>query len=280
MVRPGTDDGTGRRPAVGFIGLGGLGASLARSLLDREVPLIVFDRRAGAMAEFRARGATIAAGIEDLATQVDIAMVCVLDDAQVAEVVLGPGRLLEALGAGAIIVIHSTVSPALVEKLGEVAARKGVAVVDAPVIGGGPGSSKPVHYLVGGPDEAVQACLPCFDGAGSHLTLTGVGGSAMKAKLVHQLILCITHLAVDEGLRLARALALDLGCLATLVHEGPAQSNVADRLPGDSLLSGTAGLLRKDLALCLCLARDEELDLAGARAALELMQARDRHSAG
>lgn len=259
---------------AGLVGLGHQGSLLAAAMLDRGVRLTVHDRRSETVAEAVSRGAIAAPSIAALARSVDVAMVCVVDDAQVAEVVLGRDGLLDALSAGAVIVIHSTVSPRLIGEIESRAAAREVALVDAPVSGGRPGSPAKLTYLVGGPPEAVRTCLPLFGGRGLDVTLTGGTGSAVRAKLAHQLILCVTHLAADEGRRLALAQGVGLKALAAAVRRGPARSTVSDRLPGETLLEGTAGLLLKDIALCLELAEEEQIDLPGARAALDMLKAK------
>ena len=82
-------------------------------------------------------------------------------------------------------------------------------MVDAPVRGGEPGAKgETMSYMVGGSDQAVERCLPLFQTSGHAITRTGPSGSGIRAKLAHQLIVCLNILAASEGMRLGRAAGL------------------------------------------------------------------------
>ena len=95
-----------------------------------------------------------------------------------------------------------------------------IEVVDAPVSGGEAGAKrKTMSYMVGGSDEAVERCLSLFRTSGPSITRTGPSGSGIRAKLAHQLIVCINMLAASVGMRLGRAAGLSSTILEQVVHE-------------------------------------------------------------
>ena len=104
----------------GYIGLGNMGAPMAKRLVNWPGGLIVFDVRAEAMAPFVEAGATAAGSVADVAAA-DIISVTVLNDEQVRDVV---GELATLAGPGTVIAIHSTISDALAVELAEQLAPK------------------------------------------------------------------------------------------------------------------------------------------------------------
>ena len=257
---------------VGFIGLGTQGKYLALNLAQAGHELIVYDIRREPMEELAAAGAALAESPRAVGAASEVAEVCVLDDAQVGSVSLGPGGVIAGAKAGAVIAIHSTIRPATIYEIARAAAERGVEVVDAPVSGGEAGARrKTMSYMVGGSDAAVEKCLPLFATSGSNITRTGPLGSGMRAKLAHQLIICVNILAAYEGMRLGVKAGLSPEVLEKIVHEGGAQSRVADRWFEMSMRPHATALFRKDLELCLEFARELGLELPGAALARQLI---------
>ena len=252
---------------VGFIGLGEQGKYLAINLARAGYDLIVYDVRPEPLRELAAAGAEVANSARELAARSEIVEICVLNDAQLEDVALRPDGVLQHIARKAVIVSHSTVSPATIARIGAAASDRDVEVVDAPVSGGEIGArNKKMSYMVGGNAEAVARCIPLFETSGSAITLTGRPGSGIRAKLAHQLIISINMLAAYEGMRLGIESGLPPELLEKVVHEGGAQSRVADRWSKRSLSAHTVAVLRKDLELCLKFA--DEIGVPAPMAAL------------
>lgn len=214
---------------VGFIGLGQQGKYLAINLAEAGYDLMVYDVRREPLEEVARAGATIGDSPRAIGQHAEVIAICVLNDAQLEAVVFGPQGILTAAAPGTVLVIHSTVEPSTIAKIGEAAAALNIEVVDAPVSRGEAGAkSKTMSYMVGGSDEAVGRCLPLFRTSGQSITRTGPSGSGIRAKLAHQLIVCINMLAAYEGMRLGREAGLPSAILEKVVHEGAAQSRMAD----------------------------------------------------
>src|SRR5262249_21898798 len=122
-------DGTERDVRVGFVGVGDLGREVARRILRAGWPLTVYARREEVRTDFRDAGASIASDLAELGRSSDLVGVCVVDDAQVREVLLGPG-VLSGLRHGGLIAIHSTVHPDTCREIAAAAGPQGVAVID------------------------------------------------------------------------------------------------------------------------------------------------------
>ena len=123
---------------LGLIGLGSMGAPIAKRLIDWPGGLTVFDVRVDAMTPFADGGATLADSVADVAAA-DIISVTVLDDAQVREVV---GELAANAKPGTVIAIHSTISDTSAVDLARELKPQGIHIVDAPVSGGAGAAKK------------------------------------------------------------------------------------------------------------------------------------------
>jgi len=255
-----------------FIGLGQQGKYLAINLAEAGYDLMVYDVRREPLEELARAGATIADSPRAIGHHAEVIAICVRDDAQLEEVVFGPEGVMAAAAPGSIVVIHSTVEPSSIAKIGEAAAALKIDVVDAPVSGGEQGAKrKTMSYMVGGSDEAVERCLPLFRTSGRTITRTGPLGTGIRAKLAHQLIVCINMLAAYEGMRLGREAGLSSAILEEVVHAGGAQSRIADHWSQVSLRIATP-VFFKDLQICLKFAHELGLSVPGAALAQQLLE--------
>jgi 2-hydroxy-3-oxopropionate reductase len=242
---------------VGFIGLGFQGKPLARNIVEAGYGLTVFDVRPEPAAELASLGASAAISPAAVAEQSDLILVCVVDDAQVMDVIAGPDGLLEGAAPGGIIAVHSTILPETMIAASKLAAERGVVLVDAPVSGSAKGAEdKTMSYMVGGPADAVEACLPVFRVSGTSITRTGEVGSATVAKIAHQLVCCVNMMAVAEGLRLGMAAGVSRDVLLDVFHAGFAQSKAGDMWPGLDLHPRATPIFFKDLKAALALGHD------------------------
>jgi 3-hydroxyisobutyrate dehydrogenase-like beta-hydroxyacid dehydrogenase len=257
---------------VGFIGLGMQGKYLAVNLAHAGYDLMVFDTRREPLDELAAAGARIAGSAAAVAAHSEIVQVCVLDDAQVTAVVAGPNGLLESAAPGTIIVIHSTIEPATVDKLARLAAQKNVEMIDAPVSGSEKGAkNKTMSYMVGGSKAALEKCRPLFETSGKKIQHVGELGAGMRAKLAHQIIISINMMAAYEGMRVGVESGVDAKILEKVIQEGLAQSWVADHWSELKFGPHSKMVFYKDLHLGLKLAHELGISAPGAGLAQQLL---------
>lgn len=266
--------------AVGFIGLGQIGAPMAARLVEWPGGLHVFDLRAEAMALLVEQGARAAASAADLGSSCEVISVMVLDDDQVRSVV---ADLLTTAAARTVIAVHSTIRAETAEELARSAAAQGVDLLDVPVSGGFMGAHEgTLAAMVGGDRDAYARAKPVFACWASLSVHMGAAGAGTRTKLARNLMHFIAYTGAGEAQRLAEAAGLDLQKLARVVRHsdsvtgGPGAIMVRDTTaplaPDDALydiFAHTRALGEKDLALALELADDLGLDLPLARQALE-----------
>lgn len=257
---------------VGFIGLGTQGKLLAVNLVEAGHDLMVHDLRREPLDLLSQHGAKIAQSAREVGAHAEVVEICVLDDAQVDEVVAGPAGVLRGAASGTIIAIHSTIRPATIMRLAEVAAAQGVELVDVPVSGSERGArAKTMSYMVGGSASAFEKCKPLFETSGPKVTHCGPLGAGMRAKLAHQLIFCVNILAAYEGMRLGVAAGVSAEILQKVIHEGVGQSFIADNWTTIAMPGSSRSALYKDLQLCLEFADDIGVSIPGAALAQQLI---------
>ena len=267
----------------GYIGLGNMGAPMAKRLVNWPGGLIVFDVRAEAMAPFVEAGATAAGGVADVAVA-DIISVTVLNDEQVRDVV---GELATLAGPGTVIAIHSTIGDATAVELAEQLAPKGIHVIDAPVSGGGKAAENgELAVMIGAPREVYEQVKPAFKQWASLVIHAGEPGAGTRMKLARNMLTFTSYAAACEAMKLAEAAGLDLQALGRVVRHtdaltgGPGAIMVRDNMhqldPGHWLYDAfthTRGLGEKDLSLALALGKSADVDLPLAQLALQNLAA-------
>jgi 3-hydroxyisobutyrate dehydrogenase-like beta-hydroxyacid dehydrogenase len=169
----------------------------------------VFDIAAEPVKELVAGGAKAASSAREVAAASDVVGVCVQTDEQVRSVVLGEDGLLAGAKPGLAIAIHSTVSPATVQFLSELAAKQGVVVLDASVSGNTRAADPMFKLFVGGEAEQVAKIRPYLEAiAADRVIHAGALGRGSTAKICLNLITYLQWTAAFEANLLARAAGL------------------------------------------------------------------------
>jgi 2-hydroxy-3-oxopropionate reductase len=242
---------------LGFIGLGIMGHSMAANLLKAGHDLTVWNRTASRADDLVKQGAKVANSPTDLAGTCDIIFICVSDTPDVEQVILGKNGILDGARSGSLVVDHSTISPQATREMAAMLADKGIAMLDAPVSGGSEGALRgTLSIMVGGSADQLARVMPYFQAMGKTITHVGDTGAGQMVKLVNQILVVVTQLAVSEALLFAEAGGLDLGQTLEAVKNGAAGSwMLANRGPQmierDWRPGFTIDLQQKDLRLVM-----------------------------
>ena len=146
---------------AGFIGLGSMGAPIARRLARCGFEVIGCDVSDEMLAAFDEPGTRRTRDPIEAARESKLLGICVRTDAQL-EGLTGDGRLFDALGRGGTVILHSTVSPDLARSLAARAAERGIGFVDVGVSGGGPAAIEGQLSLFVGAEPAMKASINCW----------------------------------------------------------------------------------------------------------------------
>jgi len=242
---------------VGIIGLGIMGAPMARNLLRAGHPLTVYTRTRARAAGLLAAGAAWADSPAALAAAVDAVVTMLPDTPAVEAVMAGPDGVLAGARAGLLAIDMSTIDPAAARALAERAAETGVALLDAPVSGGEQGAiAGTLSIMVGGAAAAFDRAGPLFAALGKRVTYMGGPGQGQMTKLVNQVVGAGTLAAVAEGVLLAAGAGLDPAAVVEAVGGGAAASwMLAEQAPRMQRRDFAPGFMvrlqQKDLRLAL-----------------------------
>ena len=259
-----------------FVGLGVMGYPMAGYLAKAGHDTVVFNRTTAKADDWVAacggrRAETPAAAARDA----DIAFVCVGNDDDVREVILGEQGVLAGLGAGGIVVDHTTASARLAREIHGRAAQQDVGFLDAPVSGGQAGAENgQLTVMVGGDAEVFELARPVIDCYAKAITHIGPAGSGQLAKMVNQICIAGIVQGLAEGLHFAERAGLDAALVIESISKGAAQSWQMDNrwqtmVAGEFDFGFAVDWMRKDLGLTL-----DEARRNGAR--LEMTELVDR----
>lgn len=276
---------------VGLVGLGIMGAPMARNLLKAGFAVNVATRTAGKAADFASR-ATPSDKVRAMATPAEVAsssdviVVMVTDSPDVEEVAKGPEGLFATAKAGSVIIDMSTISPAVTRSLAEEARKRGLEWIDAPVSGGEKGAIEgTLTIMVGGKKEALEQVRPVLEAMGKRITYFGESGSGQSAKLCNQIMTGINILAVSEAFVFGQKAGLDLATLHQALTGGAANSWALEIL-GKKIIDGDfkpafmVKLQQKDLRLVLEQARSSHTPLPGASLSHQLFASLEAEGRG
>jgi 3-hydroxyisobutyrate dehydrogenase len=242
---------------VGVVGLGTMGAPMARHLIEAGHDVTVWNRTRQREEPLAALGAARADSAAQAAQGMEAVLTCVSDDPDLQAVVLGPDGVAATLPAGAVLVDCSTASPSLARELAATLAEQGRFFVDAPVSGGSEGAERgTLTVFVGGTEEAVALARPVIQAFGSRITHLGPAGSGQAAKAVNQVVLAGAYAGVAEGVVLAERFGLPADSLLEALGAGAADSwvlrNRAGNMVNDSYPLGfRTSLHLKDIRIAL-----------------------------
>ena len=255
---------------IGFIGLGIMGAPMAKNLLAAGYQLKVYNRsNRPRVAEVVEAGGVRVTTPKDAADGADVIVTIVTDTPDMEAVILGKDGAMHGAKQGSTIIDMSTVSPKVTQDVAAVLRERGVDMLDAPVSGGDVGAiNATLSIMVGGDQDVFDVCLPVFEAMGTNINLIGPNGAGQTTKLCNQIAVAGANLAMAEALMLAATSDLEVGKVIDAISGGAAGSwqlsNLGPRvIKGDFAPGFMVHLQQKDLKLVLQAANDVKLALPG-----------------
>jgi 3-hydroxyisobutyrate dehydrogenase-like beta-hydroxyacid dehydrogenase len=241
---------------VAFIGVGTMGAAMARRLLSNGSTVVVCDPSAAACDAMRQAGAAVATTPAEAGADVEVALLSLPGPEEVEQVVTGADGLLTAGQPPSTIVDFSTNAPTVVVELRAACAERGVTFVDAPVSGGlVKAETGELAIMVGAEPHEFEAITPLLTVVGSNLFHVGPSGSGTVAKLVNNQLFLAAAVAVQEAYLTGAALGMDPNDLHPIIaaSSGGVYAKLAPLLLGrrfDDVIF-RLDIAAKDLALAV-----------------------------
>lgn len=255
--------------AIGFIGLGKMGAPMALNLIKAGHSLKVYDLSLDGVARAVGAGAEGVRSLGEAVSGVGAVVTMLPAGANVREVYLGGDGILAAAAPGTLFMDCSTIDVATARAVASEAEAAGMVMVDAPVSGGvGGAEAGTLTFMVGGSDDAFARAEPILREMGKAVVHAGGPGNGQAAKICNNMILGVSMVAVCEAFVLAGKLGLDSQKLFDISSKasgqcwslttycpvpGPVPASPANR---DYAPGFTAAMMLKDLRLAQEAAQD------------------------
>ncbi|MEO6929594.1 MAG: NAD(P)-dependent oxidoreductase [Casimicrobiaceae bacterium] len=222
---------------VGFIGLGTMGAPMARNILAKGHRLVVFDVAQQAVNALTAAGATSAATPAAVAAASDVVITMLPDAPDVERVALGAAGIVEGIRKDAIYIDMSTIDPGTTRKVGAAIAAKGASMLDCPVGKTADAAvSGTLTLMVGGDAAVIARCRAVLDCMGTDFFHCGDLGAGETVKLINNLLATAIGEATVEALVTGVKSGITLATMMSVFKTTMAWSNqLAIAMPKRSL---------------------------------------------
>ena len=251
---------------IGFVGVGRMGANMARRLQETGCPIAaVYDVNApAAQALAQELGCLAAAELKDVAAASDVIITVVSDDAAMKKIFTG-GLLSQAKGK--IFINCATVTPAIHVWVEQKCAAKGASSLEACMASSITQARQGSLYLMcGGQPEVFERVKPILQKLSASLRYIGAAGKAAQVKALVNMVMNANTAALAEGLGLGESLGLDLTMLREVFSQTGARSGVLqtdgeDMQNRDHSCYFSAAHAAKDSGIALKLAKEQKLTL-------------------
>lgn len=248
--------------SVGFIGLGNMGAHMARNLIRKGCRLVAFDLDGNRLAELKAFGAEAAKDPADVAAQCSELITMLPSSPHVRSVFTGSNGILQTMRPGTLCIDSSTIDQSASIGVAKEVERKGGQYVDAPVSGGVVGAQNAtLTFMVGGDTSSFQKAQRLLQHMGKNIVHCGKVGNGQAAKICNNMLLGIQMIGVAETMNLGLKMGLEAKQLASIINTSSGRCwssdtynpvpGVIEGIPPSNRYAGGFGcpLMAKDLGL-------------------------------
>ncbi len=248
---------------VGFIGVGNMGGPMCRNLVKHDHQVTVHDLNSKARDAITALGAESAGSAKEVAAESEVVFTSLPGPVEIREAVLGSDGVAEGADEQTIYVDLSTNAPSEARALAAELAKRGIAMLDAPVSGGTTGAEAgTVAVMVGGDKEVFDKVEPLFQCIGANIFHVGGHGAGCTVKLINNMISFINLYAAGEGFMMGVKAGIDPEVLLAVVNTSSGQSKSLGKIESAVLAGNYSPTFALDLAhkdLRLALQLGEEL---------------------
>lgn len=271
---------------IAFIGLGNMGAPMARNLIKAGHSLNLFDLNQDILSELAVQGGHISASPKTAAQGAQLVITMLPAAAHVRSVWLGEEGVLAGIGEGIPAVDCSTIDPQTARDVAAAAAKQGVQMADAPVSGGtGGAQAGTLTFMVGAQKALFDTLHPVLAQMGRNIVHCGEVGTGQVAKICNNLLLGISMVGVSEAMALGAALGIDTEVLAGVINSSTGRCwssetynpwpGIVETAPASRGYTGGFGaeLMLKDLGLATEAARQAHQPVVLGAVAQQLYQA-------
>jgi 3-hydroxyisobutyrate dehydrogenase len=264
---------------VAFIGTGIMGLPMAGHLITAGNGMRIHTRTKRRCQGLLDRGARWCDSPAAAVADAEFVFICVPDTPDVKEIITGKRGVLSSAKQNQVVIDHSTISPLVTRELAEQLSKSGAFLLDAPLSGGDVGAKNAtLSIMVGGEPHAFERAEPLLRCMGKTITYCGPSGCGQLTKLVNQILVSGTLLAVAEALTFANKSGLNAKKTIEAVSGGAATSwqlqNLGPKMVANDFRPGfMIDLLQKDLRILMQTADQIGTSLPGAALVHQLFTA-------
>ncbi len=267
---------------IAFIGLGNMGAPMAKNLLKHGYSVRVYDLSTDVQQSLVAMGATTSTSPQQAVENADVVITMLPAGKHVKSVYLGAPDaerlmtegLLSHLAAGTLVIDSSTIAAADARLVAQAATTANIDFIDAPVSGGTAGAAAgSLTFIVGGADSAFARAKPILQAMGKNIFHAGESGAGQVAKICNNMLLGVLMSGTAEAINLGVKNGLDAGVLSDIMLQSSGRNwtlevynpypNVLPDVPASKGYEGgfMSQHMHKDLHLALQTAQDTAVDV-------------------
>ncbi len=249
---------------VGWIGLGNIGRLMAMHTVKGGHDVVGHSRDFSRHQDLADAGARLTSSAPEVAAHAEVLCVNVFDDGQLRAAVVDSGALA-AMRPGAVLVVHSTGAPDVIEDIAR-QAPEGVHVLDAPFSASNQQTAAAdVTVLVGGDTTALEAARPPISTYGRRILPIGPLGAARRLKLINNMLYAANLAIAGEAVAAAEAMGLERHMAVAALEVSSGASYALPRFGGErsvaQVLDGASRYLDKDADLLRAAARNMGFDV-------------------
>ncbi len=262
---------------VGFIGLGNMGAPLARRLIG-EHEMVVYDRDPAVLAGFESTGVVTAGSLSDLARRANIVLTCLPTSAHLEALLFGEQSLASALQRGTLVIDMTTGDPAATREMAARLRERSIELIDAPVSGGPRGADAgTIAIIVGGTTDQFERASRVLDSISCNVMHAGGVGTGHAVKVGNNLLNLVCRLATFEAVSLLVRAGVTPETAVSIIQKSSGRSYATEITLPDNILSGkmkqgfSMGLMHKDASLALAIADELAVPMPIGREAFDAL---------
>ena len=262
---------------VGFIGLGNMGAPLARRLIG-EHEMVVYDRDPAVLAGFESTGVVTAGSLSDLARRANIVLTCLPTSAHLEALLFGEQSLASVLERGTLVVDMTTGDPAATREMAARLRERSIELIDAPVSGGPRGADAgTIAIIVGGTTDQFERASRVLDSISCNVMHAGRVGTGHAVKVGNNLLNLVCRLATFEAVSLLVRAGVTPETAVSIIQKSSGRSYATEITLPDNILSGkmkqgfSMGLMHKDASLALAIADELAVPMPIGREAFDAL---------
>src|ERR1700742_1935288 len=242
---------------IGFIGLGNMGAHMARRLVEAGHKVFIYDTRQEAIGEIAARGGIAVRSPKEAADLAETVMVSLPTPDIVLKVATGPDGVIEGKKVKRFVDL-STTGSVMAQRVFKLLAEKNIVQIDAPVSGGVSGAEKgTVAVMASGPRADVEEVKPALSVIGKFFYIGEQPGAGQTMKLCNNYLSAAAMAATAESMVLGVKAGLDPKVMLDVINASSGRNTATETkfpknvLPGTFDLGFTNGLMAKDVGLAV-----------------------------